>query len=355
VSLPSIPRRRFIAGAGAGALMGLGASAAVAGADVDPEGVAARLEVPPAVAEHYARQDRDGAVTGDVKPGTPSNGGATRTYWIKAVKVDWQIVPTHHDGVYDKPVKGRSDFHGYAYQRWEPGFRKPMNPPAIPGPVIECETGDTVVVNFRNETGIPVTMHPHGIFYTVDMDGAYKGAYTTPSGFVESGRSFQYVWQARPGTEGAWLYHDHGPICPGAIYKGLFGSLIVRDPKVPRPDREFFLTFHSFLPPQTKLDQSFMCVNGHAYAGNTPTLRAKVGDTVAFHVFALDESFHTFHLHGHRWVDPGTNLVIDTKALGPANVMTAQFTEDNPGRWMYHCHVFSHMMMGMIGWYIVEP
>jgi manganese oxidase len=36
-------------------------------------------------------------------------------------------------------------------------------------------------------------------------------------------------------------------------------------------------------------------------------------------------------------------------------VMTAQFTEDNPGRWMYHCHVFSHMMMGMIGWYIVEP
>ncbi len=48
-------------------------------------------------------------------------------------------------------------------------------------------------------------MHPHGIFYTADMDGSYKGKYTDPGGFVQNQRTFQYVWEARPGTEGAWF------------------------------------------------------------------------------------------------------------------------------------------------------
>ena len=284
-----------------------------------------------------------------------ASSGQTREYWIKAVKTKWDIVPTHHDGMMDTqgPRARRSS------PRW------PTAPSArtsagrwgrrqIPGPLLEAETGDTIVVNFRNETGTPVTMHPHGIFYTSDMDGSYKGKYTDPGGFVQNHRTFQYVWEARPGTEGAWLYHDHGPMDPVPVFKGLFGPLIIRKPGVPRPDREFFLAFHSFTPLATGLDNSFACINGRAYAGNTPTLRAKVGETVAFYVFALDNDFHTFHLHGHRWTDPDGGLVIDNKTIGPADVMTAQFVEDNPGRWFYHCHVFSHLHMGMNGWYIVS-
>jgi FtsP/CotA-like multicopper oxidase with cupredoxin domain len=34
--------------------------------------------------------------------------------------------------------------------------------------------------------------------------------------------------------------------------------------------------------------------------------------------------------------------------------LTARWTEDNPGRWLYHCHVASHQDFGMAGWYIVE-
>ncbi|NUR62723.1 MAG: multicopper oxidase domain-containing protein [Catenulispora sp.] len=29
-------------------------------------------------------------------------------------------------------------------------------------------------------------------------------------------------------------------------------------------------------------------------------------------------------------------------------------TEDNPGDWLYHCHVTDHMMGGMVGRYIAE-
>jgi len=33
----------------------------------------------------------------------------------------------------------------------------------------------------------------------------------------------------------------------------------------------------------------------------------------------------------------------------------ARWTEDNPGRWLYHCHVMAHQMAGMAGWYVVDP
>ena len=66
---------------------------------------------------------------------------------------------------------------------------------------------------------------------------------------------------------------------------------------------EFFIFMHALQPVATDLAAAFGCINGRAYAGNTPTLESKVGDRVAFHVFALDNDFHTFHIHGHRWVD----------------------------------------------------
>ncbi len=350
-----IGRRGFLAASAAGgaALVTLGGLEYRADAKMDTDAMAARMQMPPAVAAYYNRQAQTGYVADPVTKA--AGGGNVREYWIKAVKVpNWNIVPTHHDGMMDRPIKGDTKITAIAYQRFTPGFRKPMGKPSIPGPLIDCNVGDSVVVNFRNECGMPVTMHPHGIFYTDDMDGAYRGKYTPPGGFVQNGRSFQYVWEARADTVGAWFYHDHGPMDPVPVFKGLFGSLIVRDPSAPRPDREFFVCFHSFTPPYIKLDAEFMCINGRAYAGNTPTFRAKTGESVTWHVYALDNNFHTFHLHGHRWVDTDGGYIIDTKALGPADVITLNYTEDNPGRWFYHCHVFSHMHMGMNGWYIVS-
>ena len=46
--------------------------------------------------------------------------------------------------------------------------------------------------------------------------------------------------------------------------------------------------------------------------------------------------------------------MIDTKTLGPGDSFSFEIVEDNPGRWFYHCHVFSHLHMGMNGWYIVD-
>ena len=342
-------RREFFADAGGLFLCTLAGQKVFLDRGADVEGLAADVKVPPKVAAAQAQPGYgDGARTV-----LAADAPGRREYWIKAEAVRWNIVPEGRDQMMGKKVKGKTKFSAYAYRAYSPGFAEPLGPATVPGPLIEANVGDTVVVHFQNTLKAPVTIHPHGVKYSADMDGAYKGKYTDPGGFVQKKAVFDYTWEAIAESEGSWLYHDHGPLDPLPVYKGLFGPLIIRDPAKKQPDQDFFVAFHSFQPVATGIDRPFYCVNGRAYAGNTPTLRANVGQDVAFNVYAIDDDFHTFHIHGHRWPDPDGGKVIDNVTLGPGDAITARFTEDNPGRWFYHCHVFSHLHQGMNGWYLV--
>ena len=95
-----------------------------------------------------------------------------------------------------------------------------------------------------------------------------------------------------------------------------------------------------------------MTIDGRAFVGNTPVFRAKVGDVVQWDVLALGDDFHTFHVHAHRWLTADGPR--DTQVIGPAESYKIRWTEDTPGTWLYHCHVESHMMNGMIGIYRVS-
>jgi manganese oxidase len=127
----------------------------------------------------------------------------------------------------------------------------------------------------------------------------------------------------------------------------------VRAKGAPAPDVEEVLVLHQLPPQITGVRRVFQCVNGRAYAGNTPTIRASVGQDVAIHVIGGDANFHTFHVHGHRWKE--ADGFVDCPTVGPNEVITAHWREDNPGRWLYHCHVFTHQDAGMAGWFLVNP
>ena len=99
------------------------------------------------------------------------------------------------------------------------------------------------------------------------------------------------------------------------------------------------------------LSQDFDCINGNSYLGNTPTFTAKVGDTIRWHIGALGKEFHAFHIHGHRWSSNGQ--FVDVAQIGPSMAFSFDFVADNPGKWLYHCHLTDHMMGGMMGMYII--
>lgn len=304
----------------------------------------------------------------------PAEGGQVREYWIQAVAAPWNPIPTGRDNWMGMPHRARR-FMALMYQEMEPGFAGPKAltdrngepildskgnqvyaQPQMPGPVLEAEVGDVFEVHFRNADEKflqPVTMHPHGVRYTPDYDGIYLNEFTRAGGFIAPGEEFVYRWECLPTSVGAWPYHDHGPNHVLNTARGLFGSIVIREKGETPPDQEYFLHLHSLAPPITRLPQMLHAINGRSYASNTPTMRAKVGDKVAIHVFGTNSDFHTFHMHGHHWPDSG-GVSVDSPTVGPSETLSIRFTEDNPGRWLYHCHVATHQDTGMAGWYLVD-
>jgi FtsP/CotA-like multicopper oxidase with cupredoxin domain len=350
VSAGPTTRRSFFGLAGGAALL-----CTIGGREVDVSAVGG-LEDADAMAASVGRPRAASAAA--VPQIQPAPGGSRREYWVQAETVRWAITPSGRDDWHGHRLSGRNAYRAYVYRLMTPGFASYATAdPPIPGPTLTAEVGDVLVVHFRNadrKLNQAVTMHPHGVKYTPEYDGAYMGAYTRAGGFIAPGETFTYQWECTPESVGAWPYHDHGPNHTLNTFRGLFGAIVVRPKGARPPDRMYTLFVHQLPPPVTRLSSNFHCVNGRAYAGNTPTLTARVGEDVEIHAFGMDDNLHTFHLHGHRWRDPA-GAFIDNPAMGPNQSVTARFVEDNPGRWMYHCHVFSHQDAGMAGWYVVDP
>jgi manganese oxidase len=241
------------------------------------------------------------------------------------------------------------------YRRYSPGWRKPLeNAPrssadglAIPGPLIKARVGDHLRIHFKNMDTLrhePHSMHFHGVTYAPASDGAYIPGFSGPGANVPVGHTFTYRLTAGPDSAGVWPYHDHSPSMMDSIDGGMFGMLSILGRHEQAPDREFEVVF-------APMGKNFMTIDGRAFVGNTPVFRAKVGELVQWDVMAMGSDFHTFHVHGHRWVT--SDGARDTQTIGPAETYRIRWREDAPGTWLYHCHVEDHMMHGMIGIYRV--
>ncbi|MFD0632683.1 multicopper oxidase domain-containing protein [Catenulispora yoronensis] len=312
-----------------------------------------------------------------------------REYWIQADAFERNLVPNGRDGMMGSTFTAdQTTFHAVGYRAYTEHWGRPLpagddiGPNAgIPGPVIRGEVGDTIVIHFKNNDSFykfPHSMHPHGVEYDNLSDGTWLAiAPDHPGGAVKYGETYTYTWRAKPNSVGSWPYHDHSmpqdltPFYPGGgpsatgmdmggnlvtevgAELGLLGLIAITDHTTPKVDREFFLFFHDLYQSDVpSLTQDMDCFNGYAFLDNTPTFTAKAGEKVRWRIAALGKEFHVFHLHGHRWWD-GVKWT-DSQILGPSTAITVEYTEDNPGDWLYHCHVTDHMMGGMVGRYIAE-
>lgn len=66
--------------------------------------------------------------------------------------------------------------------------------------------------------------------------------------------------------------------------------------------------------------------------------------------------WHPIHLHGHSFRIVSRDgralpraIVADTSLLAPRSRAEIAFVADNPGDWMFHCHVLEHQASGMMG------
>jgi FtsP/CotA-like multicopper oxidase with cupredoxin domain len=187
-------------------------------------------------------------------------------------------------------------------------------------------------------------MHFHGVEYKPSSDGAYVPGVSGPDADVKPGQSYTYKLTAGADSVGAWPYHDHGPEMEASIDGGMWGMLSILGRRERKPDREYVVVFSPM--------GQFQAIDGRAFVGNTPVFHSRVGDLVQWDVMAMGSEHHTFHVHGHRWLEHGVPM--DTKTVGPAESFRVRWREKDPGTWLYHCHVETHMAAGMIGTYQVK-
>jgi FtsP/CotA-like multicopper oxidase with cupredoxin domain len=188
-------------------------------------------------------------------------------------------------------------------------------------------------------------MHFHGVHYKPSSDGAYVPGLSGRDADVQPGRTWTYRLTAGSDSAGVWPYHDHSPSMDLSIAGGMYGMLSILGRTDRVPDREFVVVFAEMGTLQT--------IDGRAFIGNTPVFRSRVGQLVQWDVMAMGSEHHTFHVHGHRWIEPD-GQARDTQNVGPAESFRVRWRERDAGTWLYHCHVESHMMAGMIGTYKVS-
>jgi FtsP/CotA-like multicopper oxidase with cupredoxin domain len=278
-------------------------------------------------------------------------------YWIAAVPSNWNIVPNGRDAIMNTPIDpADSIFPTVVYQNYSPHWRKQLPNAAkssadglqIPGPLIHARVGDRLLIHFKNMDTLrrdPHSMHFHGVHYRPSSDGAYVPGFSHKDANVKFGQTYTYKLRAGNDSWGVWPYHDHSPSMDASIGGGMFGMLSILNKHQQAPDKEFEVVFSPF--------GKFMAIDGRAFVGNTPVFHSTVGDLVQWDVMAMGSDHHTFHVHGHRWIGPG-GTPTDTKTVGPAESFEIRWREQDPGTWLYHCHVEDHMMRGMIGIYRVS-
>jgi manganese oxidase len=267
------------------------------------------------------------------------------------------------------------------------------------GPVIRGEVGDTIKVLFRNHASRAYSMHPHGVFYRKDSEGLAYLDGTSGSDrrddSVAAGGTHLYVWpvpeRAGPahgdGSSVFWTYHSH--VDEGKdVNAGLLGPLIITRRGMARADgspkdvdREFVTQYalydetlswyfdanvatlygsaKNFDSTDAKVRDfhHFFAINGYA-EGNGPMLTMRQGERVRWYVFSgLNElnawDIHTPHWHGQTVV--AMHMRTDMIMLTPMMSAVADMVPDNPGIWLYHCHMPGHFGGGMYTRFQVLP
>lgn len=320
--------------------------------------------------------------------------GIVRYYYIAAENSTWDFAPGGQNLVHcmDQPSPCAlptpwTNSHIFAAVRYieytDEAFTIPKPQPewlGILGPIIRAEVGDTVKVHFCNHTttGSAYSMHPHGLRYTKDDEGAFYFGANSPDTLpgagaqVPPGQCFDYTWIADEDSGPAsgdlsskvWWYHSHVDTIAD-INAGLLGPIIITrsgmanaDGSPKDVDREFVTAFfivNKLLGTEAGMMHS---INGYIF-GNLKGLVAEWGERVRWYVLGMgnENDLHTPHWHG-KTVSVGAPPVArrtDVLELLPASMVTADMDADNVGEWLYHCHVADHIEAGMVTTYQILP
>jgi manganese oxidase len=233
---------------------------------------------------------------------------------------------------------------------------------SVPGPIIQVNKGDKVKIEVTNKLTEGTTVHWHGLDVPFAQDGT--GGVSQPD--IKPGETWTYTFTVAA-PPGSYMYHSH-PMNDMLKQEnmGLFGPFLVEPAGTPWRgvqagyQEEYTLVLNDS-------SQFGYTINGLSYPA-TPVLPAKVGDKVLVHIINTGSMEHPLHLHGMHFQQLNQDgyplpspITMDTINTAPGTTYDLSFVADQPGKWLFHCHITSHVtdsngqMTGMVTMFNVQP
>jgi plastocyanin len=207
----------------------------------------------------------------------------------------------------------------------------------VPGPTIRAKEGERVRIIVTNNLPEGTTAHWHGLEVPNNMDGV-PGNSQDP---IAPGESFTYEFVAKP--SGTHMYHSHFNSLHQEEH-GLYGMFIV-EPKVEKPamiaDREEIMILGD--------GPLGFVINGKEFPMITP-ITVQKGERIRVRMANLGGLYHPMHLHGgHFTVVAKDGFPVpapqdmNTLSIAPGETFDVILQAEEPGIWLWHCHVLSHV------------
>ncbi|XP_029472373.1 ceruloplasmin isoform X2 [Rhinatrema bivittatum] len=332
-----------------------------------------------------------------------------REHYIGIKEVNWDYAPTEKNIISGKSIK--EDEHASTFLQRGPKKIGSMYKKAIYleytnntysqevpkenwlgllGPILTAEIGDSIIIHLINLASRAYSLHPHGVKYTKENEGALYPDNTTgllkKDDIVQPGEEYTYRWE---------VVEEHGPAekdndCVTRVYhshidgpkdvaSGLIGPLLIcRKGALRGKDEKQFIIMLSVMdenlswylddnikmycsdPSEVDKDNEefqesnqMHSINGYMY-GNLPGLYMYSQKKVYWHLFGMgnEVDIHSAYFHGQVLLE--RNHRVDTINLFPATFVEAVMVPQTPGKWLLSCQVNDHIEGGMQAIYEVK-
>ena len=101
-------------------------------------------------------------------------------------------------------------------------------------------------------------------------------------------------------------------------------------------------------------ENQFWSLGGVVGMTDAPLAEVALGETVRLELVNETAFAHAMHLHGMHFrevlADGGLGPLRDTILVMQDETREIAFIADNPGDWLFHCHMLAHAAAGMITW-----
>ncbi|XP_069389658.1 coagulation factor V isoform X2 [Paralichthys olivaceus] len=292
-----------------------------------------------------------------------------RHFYIAAVEIHWKYSDndTHRKVV---------------FREYDKDFKQAKTRPSwlgLLGPTLRAEEGETIVVTFKNMATTSHSIHPHGVAYGKQSEGAHYFDNTSQKekedDIVQPNNEHVYYWEVTSDVSP----QSHDPTCLTYTYishqdvvndfnSGLIGTLLVCKPgsldesgQQTGVHQEYVFLFGVFDEKESKYKQNGHASDNHVKytingytKGSLPDVSVCAHASVSLHLVGMSSEPEVFSVHMNGQVLQQTGHRVSSVGLISGSTATARLVAVHTGRWLLSSHTSKHIEAGMHGFVDVK-